>query len=168
MKASLGQPSCPQHLPSLIICRPSCASYTKTRRVLRQDRGRASEKGGDQVKGDGIATGVRDWAYQKSWHRAGPRMERLSEQAPELLYIRNGHCYLEQQCKHHSLQAASLRHGDLLFSYRKVSRGLIRRQKDEGSSSIRFQCRLRYQQRYLANRTSRPDRKSSNRSGCRV
>ena len=91
-------------------------------------------------------------------------MERLSEQAPELLYIRNGHCYLEQKCKHHSHQAAaSLCHGFIPFSYRKVSGGLIRQQKDEACSYIRFQYRLLYQKGYLAKRSSRPHTNSNNR-----
>ena len=65
-------------------------------------------------------------------------MERLSEQAPELLYIWNGHCCLEQRCKHHSHHAeASLGHGFIPLLGPKVPHGLIPQQKDESSSSIR-------------------------------
>lgn len=52
---------------------------------------------------------------------------------------------------------------DFAFSHQKVSCGLIRQQKEESSSSNRFQCRLRYRNLCLADRTSSPDLITRNR-----
>lgn len=59
------------------------------------------------MKGDGIQVGL---VILKVTTLSGNENREAFGESSELLYVRNrrlGHCYLEEQCKHHSHQAAA-------------------------------------------------------------